>query len=201
MNEEEFNCGRFVVSRIHRIVGDAPGAISPWGRAMLAQLRQAAGKKPGTAPAIWAITAEGVPEFGERRAGWTETAIHLALTQYAIHQQARSTSMHRSGQPFGRAVRRLAEANAAGGDVYETPIYRRFSALATAAHIDGLTAHARGLVTQLRGEDIPFDYEQYANDLYWFQVPGHAPSVRRGWGRDFHYITHQSTESNEGVSA
>lgn len=201
MTEDDFNCGRFVASRIHRIVGDSPGSLTPWGRAMLAQLRQAAGHKPGTAPAVWAITAEGVPEFGKRRAGWTEAAIHLALTQYAIHQQARPIPMHRRGQPFGRAVRKLAEATAGGSDVYETPVYRRFSAMATATHLDGLTAHARGLVTQLRGEDIPFDYEQYANDLYRFQVPGQAPAVRRGWGRDFHYIPQQATENTEGVSA
>lgn len=202
MSEEdnEFDIGKFVSRRIHQMLGDDPNDLTPWGRAMLAQLRQAAGKEPGTVPAIWAVTEEKVPSRGE---GWdarTESAIHLALTQFAIHQQGRSTSMHKAGLPFGRAIRKLAEAKAGGGEVYESPVYRRFSAMATATHIDGLTTHARGLVTQLRGEDIPFDYHRYARDLYWFQVPGRAPAVRRGWGRDFHYLTTNSPESTEGVS-
>lgn len=195
---DDFRCGAFVTMQIHRLLGSSPGRLTPWARASLAQLRQAAGQEPGSAPSIWAITAEGVPTFPPMKQRWVDTALHVALTQFAIHQQARPTSMHRRGQPFGRAVRRLAEASARGDDTYESPVYKRFTAMATATHVDGLLAHSRGLITQLRGADIPFDYGRYADDLYWFQVPGRAADVRRGWGRDFHHLAQDTTE---GVSA
>lgn len=190
---DDFRCGTFVVHRIHQLTGSLPGRLTPWARGMLAQLRQAAPQKPGTAPAIWPLTAEGLPDLRPDQQRFVETAIHVALTEFAIHQQARPSSMHNPRQPFGLAVRRLAESDGREGDPYETPVYRRFTAMLTATHIDGLLAHSRGLVTQMRGADIAFDYGGYADALYWFQKPGHAAAVRRQWGRDFHRLGADTT--------
>lgn len=184
----EFRCGPFVVARIQQLTGTLPSRLTPAARAMLAQLREGAAYEPGAAPSIWAITAEGVPELPEPQKQRVETAIHVALTQYAIHQQARGERMHVPHRSFGSAIRRLAETQSAG-EPYDTPVYRRFTAMAAATTIDGLLPHARGLITQLRGADIGFDYGRYADDLYWLQLPGRSAGVRRGWGRAFHYLT------------
>lgn len=191
---ENFTCGRFVAGRIARLLGTNPGSLSPTSRAMLAQLRQAASAEPGTVPAIWSLTAEGIPEMSVLRLDRTETAIHIALTQFAVHQQARQSAMHQRGQAFGSAVRKLADR--LGDDPYETPVYRRFTALATASTVPALLAHSRGIITQLRGEEIPFDYARYADDLYWFLTPGHQSEARRRWGRDFHRFTSDTTSDS-----
>ncbi len=191
---EEFSPRSFVVGRIQQLTGSLPGHLTPWARGMLAQLRQAAGKEAGSVPAIWSVTAEGLPEGESARHRRIETAVHLALTQFAIHQHARSEPMHVPSRSFGRAVRTLAEQSSE--NPYETPVYRRFSALATATSHNALVSHSRGLITQLRGAGIGFDYGRYADDLYWFQVPGLALSVRRGWGREFHRLQSERTESS-----
>lgn len=195
---EEFSPRNFVVGRIQQLTGSLPGRLTPWARGMLAQLRQAAGAEAGTVPAIWSITAEGLPEGDSARQRRAETAVHVALTQFAIHQQARAERMHDPERSFGAAVRRLADQS--GENPYETPVYRRFSAMATATSHNGLLAHSRGLITQLRGAGIGFDYGRYAEDLYWFQVPGRAASVRRGWGREFHRLQTESAESSTNPS-
>ncbi|GAA3870093.1 type I-E CRISPR-associated protein Cse2/CasB [Tessaracoccus defluvii] len=193
----DFKVGSFVTRRIHQLVGADPGRMSPNSKALLAQLRQAAAAEPGTAPAVWAVTLEGIPAdlprgYRER----AEQAVHIALTQFAVHQQSRSRNMHDPKQPFGRAVRRLADISNKA-EPHESPVYRRFTAMSTASTLPGLLAHSRGLITQLRTHEIAFDYGRYAEDLYWFLAPSGARDVHRRWGRDFHYL---QTESNEGVS-
>lgn len=183
----DFLPGRYVSRQIAQLVGKDPANLRPSARGMLAQLRHAASAPPGTVAAVWPITAEGIPEdVGRTDRERLEAAIHLALTQWATHQQSRATAMHVAGQPFGRAVRLLAERGAGGGEVHETPVYRRFTSLSTSSSRAGIEAHARGLIGQLRSAEIGFDYGDYADDLYWLLTPGRAPSVHRAWGRDFH---------------
>lgn len=186
---ETFRCGPYVTQQISRLLGDNPAALRPTSRAALAKLRQAAAREPGTSPDVWALTSEGIPDgLPEARLRRVENAIHVALTQFAIHQQARATAMHDSRVPFGLAVRRLAQATARDAKVHETPVYRRFTSMSLARSLPALVAHARGIITQLRGHEIAFDYGRFADDLYWFQVPGRAASVQRRWGRDFHHL-------------
>lgn len=186
---EEFTCGRFVTSQIFRLIGKDPTAMSPAARGLLAQLRGAIGKDPATVPAVWGVTLDGIPDdLSEKRRSWAETAVHLALTQFAMHQQGRSRPMHTHEQSFGSAVRRLADVSSGDQGPHETPVYKRFTALAQATTLAGLEAHSRGLISQLRSHEIPFDYGRYANDLYWFQA-GQQRDVQRRWGRDFHRLT------------
>ncbi|NLE60630.1 MAG: type I-E CRISPR-associated protein Cse2/CasB [Planctomycetes bacterium] len=205
MSYDKPNCGQFVAQRIRYLVGDNPSHLRPTSRAMLAQLRQAAGQEPGTVPSVWPITTEGLPEYREPTATRAETAIHIALTQFAIHQQAKSSSMHDPATPFGRAVRRLANLSSSDGEPQESPVYARFTALSSTTSVPGILAHSRGIITQLRSHDIGFDYARYADDLYWLQVPGAAGRVHRRWGRDFHrlFVPHPTLDNTsiEGASA
>lgn len=195
---ELFRCGPHVTRQIRRLLGDDPSRLRPQSRAWLASLRTAAALEPGTAPDVWALTAEGIPDGQpEARYRRIENAVHVALTQFAIHQQARARSMHDPDVPFGRAVRRLAQADAGDSDVHETPVYRRFTAFALASTMTGLVTHARGLVTQLRSHEIPFDYGQFADDLYWFQIAGRTSDVQRRWGRDFHFLPRTELEPTQ----
>ncbi|GAA4901683.1 hypothetical protein GCM10025789_20370 [Tessaracoccus lubricantis] len=197
MNGEKFDLARFVNSRIYRLVGSQPGQLSPTGRALLAQLRQAANAEPGTVPAVWTITTEGLPDYlGEVLYRRTETAVHVALTQFALHQQSRRSVMHSTRQRFGTAVRRLANKQAGHDqDPHETPVYRRFSAMLNSTTLPALLAHSRGIIPQLRDEEIPFDYGAYAQDIFWFLTPGRATEVRRRWGRDFHRNTADTADT------
>lgn len=196
----EFRCGRYVSARIHHLLGNDPSNLSPSARAVLAQLRQAAAQEPGTAAGVWPFTVEGIPDdLLAEQYQRAEQAIHIALTHFAVHQQARGTSMHDGRQPFGRAVRRLADSQKGDGEPHETPVYQRFAAMAQTTTLPGLLAHARSIITQLRAQEIPFDYGRFADDLYWFQTPGGARDVQRRWGRDFHRLTTtESTTQNEG---
>lgn len=202
MSDPSFRCGRYVVRQIHQLLGADPGNPSPVSRALLAQLRQAESKEPGTVPSVWPITHEGLPDdLGEVELQRVERAIHVALTQFAVHQQSRSAAMHTTDRSFGSAVRILAR-NSNAEEPHETPVYRRFTAMATSTSLPALLAHSRGIITQLRGEDIGFDYGRYADDLYYFQVPSTADSVRRRWGRDFHHLrTHTTDISTETEGA
>jgi len=201
MIESEFSCGAYVRSRISRLLGSDPATLRPTARAALAQLRQAATSAPGTAPGVWPYTAEGIPSaMSESRYQQVEQAIHIALTQFAVHQQARGQSMHDSRQSFGRAVRKLADIQAGTGEPHETPVYQRFTAMAQTTSVTALVTHARGIITQLRTQEIPFDYGRYADDLYLFQIPGRARDVQRHWGRDFHRLSTATVSHHEGAS-
>ena len=105
--------------------------------------------------------------------------------------------MHDADQPFGRAIRRLAEATSPGGEPYESPAYRRFTTLATTTNLPGIRVHLGSLITQLRGHDIPFDYGRFANDLLKLQDPSKNAQVRRTWGRDFHRWSPAPQNTNE----
>ncbi len=186
-----FDRRRFVVARIHRLVGVDPSHLSPTAGAQLAQLRRALGKPPGSVPEVWAITMDGLPDdLRGRSREREELAIHLALTHFASHQQGQSASMHAEVRPFAAAVRILAgqQASHMGGqtDVHETAAYRHLVALASSSNLGATVSHARGLINQLKAADLAFDYGRYVDDLYWLQVPGQVVRVQRGWGRDFH---------------
>lgn len=194
---DEFSIAKFTVARIKSLLGNDPANLSPTNRAMLAQLRQASSAEPGTAPAVWATTFEGLPEFHSKaKQERVEYALHVALTQFATHQQSRSKAMHKYGQPFGRAIRFLA-LRINSSDPTASPVYQRFTAMTRATNMQGLLAHSRGIISQLRSAEIPFDYGRYAQDLYFFQIPSKTSDVHRRWGRDFHqYI--ESEISAEG---
>ena len=166
-------------------------------RALLANLRNGAGKKPGDMPELWGEIFSDIPETMYSYGGEPsreEWAIYTALTLFATHQQGKSPKtnpMHAAGRKLGVSLSDLVETES------DRPrVARRFSAMATSGSMKELNAHLRGLVQILRAKDIPVDYAALASDLYYFQNPTTAPQIRLRWGQDF-YRKHKAHDEEE----
>lgn len=150
--------------------------------AMLAHLRHAAGKPPGSVADIWAVTVDNSlagPYVGDEPTH-AEIATHIAMTLYAVHQQSLPVQMHQRGFGFGRALRAMRPT-----DAETDPVRRRFQAVGTADSLEELTYHARGLVQLLRAHRQPQDYALLADQLVAWQR-GEEVRVRLQWARDFY---------------
>lgn len=173
--------GAFIADLQRGYLADRSSAV-----AALAQLRRGAGKVPEDVPELWGVSGTeellNRQDWSEREKARAEAAHFLAVTLYALHQQSRiNQGMHRRGAELGTAVRQLMP----GGDIDE-PIRRRFVRLGTATTGDALADRLRGIVSLLRRESIPLDYDLLAGQLYQAQVPDGMREVRRRWGRGFH---------------
>ncbi|WP_326698485.1 type I-E CRISPR-associated protein Cse2/CasB [Streptomyces sp. NBC_01754] len=180
--------GEVVHSRIsglqfgYQSENDHPGAV-----AAVARIRRGAGRPAGSVPDLWGlIGAERLYERswrGEDDAERAETAVYLAVTLWALHQQGhRAADMHVSGGPaLGQAVRRLMPAT----EIVE-PVRKRFVRAATASSVDALAGRLRELVLLMRSADVALDYGLLATQLYLWQCPGGRADVHRRWGRSFH---------------
>ncbi|MGW4492848.1 type I-E CRISPR-associated protein Cse2/CasB [Streptomyces sp. NPDC004376] len=216
---------------------------APWAVASVARLRREAGREAHVSPTAWGLEHlerlaelreerhEAVQEAGaartvdpvyltsrpylarednERR---EDTAVHLAVTLWALHQQSlRDDAMHLPGWTLGRAVRRLAlkssetrarpepgdtgtgRTQTSGGraegpgaveEVSET-VRRRFVRVGSAPDPEVLATRLRELVLLLRAARIPLDYALLADQLLRWQDENLRDTVRRAWGRDFH---------------
>ena len=191
----EYVDSKIAVLQQSYVFGDRRGSA-----ATLACLRRCVNSEPGTDPNIWGVTFEGLPpQFVGLTdvASAAERAVHSALTLYAVHQQSKTSPMHRKGPTFGRAMAKLAKTRGSGEA--SAAVKRRFDALVTAQSFEELSFHARGLVQQLRAADISLDYGRLADDLRKLQVPAIADSVRRHWGRDYSYELYSTSKksSNE----
>jgi CRISPR system Cascade subunit CasB len=156
------------------------------GVAALARLRRAVGKPPGAVQDILEYTLDADlagPGAGDDPTA-DETAAHIAMTLYALHQQSQRAPMHRRGYGLGRSVRQLNGSDVSGEP---TPVRRRFNTLGTADSLDELVHHARGMIQLLRAKAIPLDYGLLADQLVrWQSVPAGPSRVRLTWGRDFY---------------
>lgn len=166
-----------------RFLRDQPGAV-----AELARLRRALQGAPGSDPTVWSLVFDQWPSDLAARSdepSRAENAAHAAVCLYAIHQQGRrDEGMHRPGWSLGRSVGMLA---ARLGVHAESAVKRRFDAVATADNLAEILHHSRGLITQLRGEQIPLDYGLFAKHLYWLQSPLSGDHARLRWARDYYY--------------
>jgi CRISPR system Cascade subunit CasB len=156
------------------------------GVAALARLRRAVGTQPGTVQDVLEYTL--APGLAPLDAGdeptMAETAAHISMTLYAVHQQSQRERMYRRGYGLGRSVRLLNGPEVDGER--PSPVRRRFNALATADSLDELVHHTRGMVQLLRGKSIPLDYALLADQLTrWQNAPDGPSRVRRIWGREF----------------
>lgn len=191
--------GRLVDQRIRKwqsdLLSDKPSRQAA-GLATLARLRRGAGKEPGTVADILQFTLAPVLAGRDAPEESTpeETAVHIAVTLYALHQQSRTRPMHRRGDSIGRALCRLLGRTEPA--IPPDPVTRRFQILVTADDLDELTHHARGVVQLLRSAQptaISLDYGRLAEELVQWQRPGGAAQVRRKWARDFYRPHHQAT--------
>ncbi|WP_455361916.1 type I-E CRISPR-associated protein Cse2/CasB [Streptomyces sp. SYSU K21746] len=162
--------------------------------AALARLRRGAGREAGQLPDLWSLVdtgplhdpPDGSPRMSESELVRAEDALHVALTLWALHQQSRSTGMHQADRRdnrrgLGAAVRRMMKP----GEIDE-PLRKRLVRAGTAPDLATLAQRLRDIVVLLRREDIALDYALLAGQLYTWQRPGGADTVRREWGRSFH---------------
>ncbi|MFD8799943.1 type I-E CRISPR-associated protein Cse2/CasB [Streptomyces atroolivaceus] len=162
--------------------------------AALARLRRGAGREAGQLPDLWSlidtgplhVTPDGARPLSENDLVRAEDALHVALTLWALHQQSRPTGMHQTDRRnerrgLGTAVRRMMRP----GEIDE-PLRKRLVRAGTAPDLASLAQRLRDIVVLLRREDIPLDYALLAGQLYTWQRPGGADTVRREWGRSFH---------------
>lgn len=169
-------------------------AGSPRARADVARLRRALGKPAGSVPEIWEYTVALVPaslQWDRDEPSRAEAAAHAALVLFALHQQSMSIPAHRPATTFGAAVGQLAKREGRS----EQAVTRRFMSVATAESVNEMLTHMRGLVTQLRGAEIGFDYARLADDLLALLDPARAQNVRLAWGRDFYRNTTPITDT------
>lgn len=164
------------------------------GVAALARLRRGAGRDAGQLPDLWELV-DISPLHELRRDGralsegelsQAEDAVHVALTLWALHQQARGAGMHqlhRRERPrgLGAAVHRLMSA----GEIDE-PLRKRLVRAGTAPDLPTLAQRLRDIIVLLRRAEVRLDYALLAGQLYQWQWPGGADTVRTEWGRSFH---------------
>jgi len=200
VRERRFEVSRFVSHRVEQMQrGLLSESKSSNATRKLAMLRRAAGKEAGSVPEVWGVEFDGMPEdlvgTGEAPSKG-EWAVHIALTLYAIHQQAQTVGMHYKEaedgrkQGVGNAVKRfryaqMEEQIKAGQatDLDEMP--HRFAAMVTAESIEEFAHYARQVVQQLRTKSIGFNYGLFAGQVFEFQFSERADRVRLEWGREF----------------
>lgn len=181
--------------RLERILMQNEAAV----RGELANLRRGVGRAPGDLPALWGMLFDQLPDdmLGQyaqpSRAEW---AIYAAVTLYALHQQGKDPqreSMNQQGVSLGRAAAILVWKEGEGA---RERIARRFHQVALSPDMEGLTYYLRGFVQLLRSEGVALDYPLLAADLYRFQFPEQAPSVRLKWGQDFYARKEDAQEAD-----
>jgi CRISPR system Cascade subunit CasB len=171
---------RTVGSLQARLMRDSP---DPQAVGALARLRRVIGRDPGfdyTLEEFLYVPDELLNTRQIEPATDQEYAVHDAVSLYALHQQSRPERMHINGQGLGRAVAELVRASS-GPD----GVRRRFAALGTASTYPESIYHLRGLITMLRGHQIPLDYGLLAEDLCALRRPDGRQRVQAVWGREF----------------
>jgi CRISPR type I-E-associated protein CasB/Cse2 len=154
--------------------------------AEIAQLRKGVGRPAGSVPELWRYYAVAISDY-EAATGVMPPGLvaeHAALALFGVHQQSQSTSMHRPGEHIGTALRKLRSspqftANAEALD-------RRVNAAATATSVTELVFHLRGLITLLRGQQLPLDYTKLTEDIAAWHHPDGRAWVRRRWGASYY---------------
>jgi CRISPR system Cascade subunit CasB len=150
--------------------------------AALARLRRGIGKPPGALTDILGYTLDDELAGSGDDPTPGETAAHISITLYALHQQSQGARMHCRGYGLGRSVRLLHPHTGEPKD--GDPVLRRFNALGTSDGLEELTHHLRGMVQLLRGKRIPLDYGLLADQLtHW---PRYPDRIRLRWGREFY---------------
>lgn len=146
----------------------------------LSAMRRGLGEPPGASPALWPFYTTLEPNGDVTRRLWAE---HLALGLYGLHQQSESLSVHIPKVRLGRALAELRQSNRFS----EAAVDARVERAATAADLNELAHHLRGLVGMLKtlNPTRGFDYTRLYSDLWSWQDPVRVGGVRRRWGADY----------------
>ena len=171
-------------------------------RPILARLRRCAGKDILDSQDIWGYILEDMPEslMGRGKDNFepseAETAVQVALSLYALHQQGSVGPVSARGSSFAAAVRRIGKV----GDKVNAGVKRRFDAALTSSDINELSNHLRGLVQLIRQSEstMPVDYPLLAKDLYVYQFPEGRKRVLMRWGQDYYKIQNDLENADKG---
>ena len=131
---------------------------SSWAKERLAILRHVANRSIGDSPETWDVLYdESFPEsligMGQNPTRG-EQAAFLTLTLYAVHQQSKRHGVHvkteKGSRPrtLGTAVREFATAT--GTELFDSSLYRRFTAMVQSQTIEGVAHHLRSLIKLFR---------------------------------------------------
>ncbi|GAA4978914.1 hypothetical protein GCM10023205_54090 [Yinghuangia aomiensis] len=150
----------------------------------LAVLRRALSVPPGTSLPVWRLCSAPTDDRLARIGQVTreQRAEHAALGLYGLHQQSQRSPMHKRGVSVGVALRNLRNC----GTYSEDAVDRRVNAAATATTTSVLVTRLRGLVTQLRGQRLPLDYDLLLRDLMAFERAAGRATVRERWGAAYY---------------
>ena len=152
-------------------------------RGELAALRKGVSRSPGELPEIWELTRVEVPDGAGDAPTWEEIAVHTAMTLYAVHQQSRTEPMFSPGVGLGSAAHDLV-----GRDEENPSARARFNALVTSTTVAELHHHLRSFVSLLRARGIALDHAMLADDIFRFQRPDGARSVRLNWAHQYYSL-------------
>ncbi len=153
-------------------------AENRYAHADLAALRKGLGRRAGSVPQMWrfyrSVTSDGVTSS-------RLSAEHAALTLFATHQQSQHERMHQQRIGLGRAVRHLRDSGKHSAEAVD----RRMDQVATAADVEELVGHLRGLVTVLRTIGQPLDYTWLRSDIERWHDPQAQADIRARWGSGY----------------
>lgn len=186
--------GQFAYAKLQQLQ-DGYLEGNPSSRAVLAQLRQATNKEPGT---VWNLgeylfMPQATTYFNrlDPAKDWgvthQERALHSVMTLYAFHQQGRNAPMFSATNPFGKACALLAyeDGNNADHTAYDG-MWKRLAKVAQASTYVALEMHLRQIIGLLKQAEVPLDYAGLAGDLYTWQFVSKRAIVQRHWGRQFY---------------
>lgn len=186
----------FVAGKAQGLAGGLANESSE-ARASLAVLRRSLSAPLVEQPQVWSEVFNSFPaelEGPRDEPGVYETAAHLALAFFALHQQSRNEPMHKANEGFGAAICQLHQV---AGENQKKGIERRFNAALTAQTTDELVHHLRGLIQMLRSYSVPMDYGRLANDLVALNYSDSARSVRLRWARDMNRVPQSEIDDHD----
>lgn len=162
-------------------------------RGTLADLRRGLTSQPGTVPAMFPHVAKWVPD--EARNSWNEKVYYLTATLFAYYQAGGSgkrLTTHEGN--FGSHCRELKAKSTQSGS-FEA----RFANLLK-ANRDDLPVLLRQILSLLKNEDIPINWNQLFTDLKYWNSPNQ--SVQRHWANNYwRYEGQSSTQENSPIQA
>ena len=184
---------RFVGKKITELQNGTPSS-----RANLAILRRGLGKEIEEYAEAWEFIYTDFPnELTGKNGGVSEAerAIYAALTLFAMHQQALDHSVHNKEMKFGEATASIISIKKEN----ESAVTRRFNSLITSDGFSELTNHLRNMIHLIKSTDstIGFDYEEFASDLFFFQLPDSKKNIKIRWGKQFYRNNVESNKSEE----
>lgn len=166
--------------------------------AILAALRNSAGKDLSEAAGVWPFLFENLPAAFLSVSGkptCEENAIISTLQIYALCRQGTNQTVKADCSFDGSLGRSLS---AGRDEESEKAMDRRFNAMITADTFDGFVYYLRQLVKQVSAKNgMVINFAKLADDLYWYQR-GNSRKICFRWATEYYGHRERSKEVQEG---